>query len=137
MLWLLCHIWNISRTFRPNQLCVKIVEKRKISGLCFPAFGLNTEIFWVNLRSQSKYRKMRTRNNSVFGQFSRSAGAFNVSKQGRYIRRTTIFIFSFCIELVTQLNGSALGVLKHHYITKRIPELLIGNSRFLIYNSLN
>ena len=43
--------------------------------------------------------------------------------QGRYIRRKTIFIFSFCIGLVTQLNGSALGVLKHHYITKRIHEL--------------
>ena len=57
--------------------------------------------------------------------------------QGRYIRRTTIFIISFCIGLVTQLNDSALGVLKHHYITKRIRELLIGNSRFLIYNSLN
>ena len=51
--------------------------------------------------------------------------------QGRYIRRTTIFIFSFCIGLVTQLNGPALGVLKHHYITKRVRELLIGNSRFL------
>ena len=37
------------------------------------------------------------------------------------------FIFSFCIGLVTQLNGQALGVLKHHYITKRICELLIGN----------
>ena len=57
--------------------------------------------------------------------------------QGRYIRRTTIFIFSFFIGLLTQLNGSALRVLKHHYITKRIRELLIGNSRFLIYNSLN
>ena len=53
------------------------------------------------------------------------------------IHRTTIFIFSFCIGLVTQLNGSAWGVLKHHYITKRIRELLIGNSRFLIHNSLN
>ena len=57
--------------------------------------------------------------------------------QGRYIRRETIFIFSFCLGLVTQLNGSASGVLKHHYITKRIRELLIGNSRFLIYNLLN
>ena len=57
--------------------------------------------------------------------------------QGRCIRRTNIFIFSFCIGLVTQLNLSALGVLKHHYVTKRIRELLIGNSRFLIYNSLN
>ena len=59
------------------------------------------------------------------------------NNQGRYIRRTTIFIFSFCIGLVTQLNGSALGVLKHRYITKRIRELLIGNSRFLTHNSLN
>ena len=51
--------------------------------------------------------------------------------------RITIFILSFCIGLVTQLNGPVLGVLKHHYITKRIRELLIGNSRFLIYNLLN
>ena len=50
------------------------------------------------------------------------------------IERITIFIFSFCIGLVTQLNDPALGVLKHHYITERIRELLIGNSRFLIYN---
>ena len=35
------------------------------------------------------------------------------------------------------LNGSALGVLKHHYIIKRIRESLTGNSRFLICDSLN
>ena len=52
------------------------------------------------------------------------------------IDRLNVFIFSFCIGLVTQLNGPALGVLKHHYITKRIRELLIGNWRFLIYNLL-
>ena len=49
--------------------------------------------------------------------------------------RTTIFIFYCFIKLVTQLNGSALGVLKHHYNSKRIHELLIG--RFLIHDSLN
>ena len=53
------------------------------------------------------------------------------------IERTTIFIFYFCVELVTQLNGPVLGVLKHYYITKRIRELLICNSRFLIHNLLN
>ena len=53
------------------------------------------------------------------------------------IERTTIFVFSFCIGLQTQLTGSASGVLKHHYITKRIHELAAGNSRFLIHNSLN
>ena len=51
--------------------------------------------------------------------------------------RTTIFIFSFCIELVTDLNNSALRVLKLRYITKRIREILIGNSRFLIKDLLN
>ena len=64
-------------------------------------------------------------------------GLWARSYQGLYIRRTTIFVFSFCIGLVIQLNVSALWVLKHHYITKRIRELLSGNSRFLIYNSLN
>ena len=68
-------------------------------------------------------------------QFSKLLQQFLLN-QGRYIKRTTIFISSFCIGLVTRLNGSALRVLKHHYITKRIRELLIGNSRFLIYNSL-
>ena len=51
--------------------------------------------------------------------------------------RITIFIFLFCIGLLTQPNGPALGVLKHHYITKTIRELLIGNSRLLIYNLSN
>ena len=68
-------------------------------------------------------------------QFSKLLQQFLLN-QGHYIRRTTVFISSFCIGLVTQLNGSALGILKHNYITERIRELLIGNSRFLIYNSL-
>ena len=53
------------------------------------------------------------------------------------IERITISILSFCIGLVTQVNGPALGVLKRQYITKRIRELLIDISRFLIYNFLN
>ena len=53
------------------------------------------------------------------------------------MERITIFIFFFCIGLITQLNGPALGVLKHHYITKRIRETLIARSRFLIFNLLN
>ena len=43
-----------------------------ISGPYFPVFELNTEIYSVNLRIQSEYRKIRTRNNSVFEHFSRS-----------------------------------------------------------------
>ena len=42
------------------------------SGPYFPVFGLNTEIYEVNLHIQSEYRKIRTRNNSTFGHVSRS-----------------------------------------------------------------
>ena len=44
-----------------------------ISGPYVPVFGLHREIYSVNLCFQSKYRKIRTRNNSVLGHFVRSA----------------------------------------------------------------
>ena len=43
-----------------------------ISGPYFSVFGLNTQIYGVNLPIQSEYRKIRTRNNSIFGHFTRS-----------------------------------------------------------------
>ena len=49
--------------------------------------------------------------------------------QGRLILRRQLSLFSpFCIGLVSQPNGSALAVLKHHYITERIHECLIRDS---------
>ena len=39
-------------------------------GPYFPLFRLNTEIYSVYLRIQSKYKKKGPRKNSVFGQFS-------------------------------------------------------------------
>ena len=44
-----------------------------ISGPHFPVFGLNTEIYEINLRIQSEYNKIRTRNNSIFRHFARSS----------------------------------------------------------------
>ena len=38
----------------------------------FPVFGLNTEIYCINIGIQSKYGKLQTRINFVFGHFSRS-----------------------------------------------------------------
>ena len=38
----------------------------------FPAFGLNTERYFVSLRIQFECGKIRIRKNSVFGHFSRS-----------------------------------------------------------------
>ena len=50
----------------------KVSKYGVISGPYFPVFGLNTQIYEVNLIIQSKYRKIRTRNNSAFGHISRS-----------------------------------------------------------------
>ena len=50
----------------------KVSKYGVISGPYFPVFGLNTEIYGVNLRVQSEYRKIWARNNSGSGHFSRS-----------------------------------------------------------------
>ena len=57
-----------------------------VSGPYFPAFGLNTESEYVCLRIQSKCQKIRTRNNSVFGHFSRSGDGVHF-----WLRSDTIF----------------------------------------------
>ena len=43
-----------------------------ISGPYFAVFRLNTEIYFVNIRIKSEYKKIRTRNNFVFGHLLRS-----------------------------------------------------------------
>ena len=50
----------------------KVSKFGVFSGPYFPVFGLNAEIYFVNLRIQSKYGKIRTRKNSVFEHVSRS-----------------------------------------------------------------
>ena len=64
------HQYEVSKAF-PS----KVSKYGAFSGWYFPVFELNTEIYEVNLRIQSEYRKIPTRKNSVFGYFSR-----NVSK---------------------------------------------------------
>ena len=49
----------------------KVSKHGVFSGPYFPAFGLNTEKYFVSLLIQSKCGKMRTRNNSVLGHFLR------------------------------------------------------------------
>ena len=50
----------------------KVSRYGVISDPYLPVFGLNTEIYGINLRIQSEYMKIQTRNNSVFGHFSPS-----------------------------------------------------------------
>ena len=57
----------------------KVSKYGVISDPYFSAFGLNTEMNGaVNLRIQSEFKKIRTRNNSVFGHFSRSSNAWYI-----------------------------------------------------------
>ena len=63
-----------------NRTAPKMSEYRVFYGPCFPLFGLNTEIYRVNFRVQSKYGKVqtsKTSKNSVFEHFSRS-GRFSL-----------------------------------------------------------
>ena len=66
-----CHLIVLSRIFFESTVR-KVSKYGVFSGPYFPAFGLNTEIYLVNLSIQSEYGKTQTRRNSVFGYFSRS-----------------------------------------------------------------
>ena len=48
----------------------EIVQVRNFFWSIFPMFGLNTEIYRVNLGTHFEYGKMQTRKNSALGQFS-------------------------------------------------------------------
>ena len=70
-----------------------------ISSPYFPVFGLNTEIYSVNLRIQSEYRKIRTRNNSVIGNFLRLVyknGLTHKILQHKYLQNIFLFRSSIC-----------------------------------------
>ena len=76
-----------------HSRCVKSVRIRSFFGLFLPIFGLTTEIYSVNLRSQSKCEKIQTRKTlntdtfhvvfdsfvTFFSQFSFSQGMQNFS----------------------------------------------------------
>ena len=61
-LWSLCwRLWSsCARAFNLIH-CVKSARIRSFSGLCFPAFVVNTETYSVSLRIQFKCGKMGTR----------------------------------------------------------------------------
>ena len=66
--------WDVTET------CTawKVFKCGVFSGPYFPVFGLNTEIYSIDLRIQSECRKIRTWKNSLFKQFSRSDVYCNV-----------------------------------------------------------
>ena len=54
-------LFTTARSFHLWQHCVKSFQMQSFSGPCFPAFGLNTDIYSVNPRIQSKCGKIPTR----------------------------------------------------------------------------
>ena len=72
-LWKICKKY-LAVTLDYGRLLIawKMSKYGVISGPHFPVLGLNTQIYTVNLRIQSVYKKIRTRGNSAFGHFSRS-----------------------------------------------------------------
>ena len=79
-------IISTTNTIFQNPTAWKLSEYRVISGPYFRAFGLNTETYSVNLSIQPLYRKIRTRNNSVSGHFSRSVQLCYFSIHSKYPR---------------------------------------------------
>ena len=65
---------------------MKSAQIRTFFWSVFSLFGLNTEIYSVNLRIKSEYGKIRTRKNSGFGRFSRS------ERSVRCIENSSLFL---------------------------------------------
>ena len=71
--WFLVNFAKFLRTLfyrtPPGNCLWKVSKCGVFSGPYFPVFGLNMENDGVNLRIQSKYRKIRTSKNSAVGNF--------------------------------------------------------------------
>ena len=78
--WLIFYISQFGTTYQKARCSIKKRTETKASTNpeALTLRGLNTEIYGVNNSIQSEYSKIRTRNDSVFGHFSRS-----VSEQDR------------------------------------------------------
>ena len=118
--WWLVVSWNMDH-------CVKIVQTRNYFWSAFSCIWTehgdlqkcpNTELFLnysVNLRIQSEYRKIRTRNNSVFGHFSCSGWNENLCLKCHNwveLRHFTQWIHSDRLNTKT----SSKGIFQFRYI---------------------
>ena len=98
--------------------CVKSVQIRSYFWSAFPVFGL----YFVNLRIESEYRKIRTRNNFVFGHFSLSVYALNKTPFGET---------GFLSNRQFLLAGQASFFKIYFYIV-----MLLATKRYLLLGSI-
>ena len=112
-----CIIFWTCFSIRINYVAIsntawKVSKYGVFSGPYFPVFGLNMEICGVNYynRIQSEYRKIWTRRNSVFGNFSRSEnlGSFSFTRHRNFHNLMKPFFGSFAFKLLIILIVSKI-----------------------------
>ena len=76
-----------------------------------PAFGLNTERYFISLRIQSEFGKIRTRKNSVFGHFSRSEIFYK-----SFVQQVMCLRVDSCTYLRADFLEQVHVFFSHHYV---------------------
>ena len=88
---------------------MKCAQMRSFFWSVFPAFGLKTERYELCLRIQSECGKIRTRENSVFGHFSRSVTVFR-----KYLLLKRFFYWkSSCLKEVPALKKYVFWIITY------------------------
>ena len=108
----------------------KVAKYRVFSGPYFPEFGLNTDRHGVSPRIQSKCWKIRTRKNTVFGHFSRSAVLRYKSDVAKHEWTALSFNFDKIRDLSNRCKFFSTPVAEYASISTRLERLK------LIYYSL-
>ena len=97
---------NFSRSYsckKVQSTCVKSVQIRSFSGPYFPVFGLNTERYFVSLRIQSEYGKIRTKKTPYLDTFH--AVPFIHKSEVKYISQTKSYFVISCLKLIINELG--------------------------------
>ena len=108
----------------------KVSKYGFFSGPYFLVFGLNMEIYKVNLRIQSKYRKIQTRKNSVFGHFSRSAMTLllnQIFKKDWNFEHARLFVVDCVLGILLWHISVYLNYALLCHVLRRPSILLFGN----------
>ena len=111
---------------------MKSVQIRIFFWSVFSSTWTQSEIYSVNLRIHSKYRKIRTRKNSVFGHFSRSVcfsyGKINLcwyiktSHNSLIVKNNVIFSFFF-LSQTSQSLANKIKLKKSILLAYKIPSM--------------
>ena len=123
-----------------NNTAWKVSKYGIFSSPYFPVFGLNTEIYCINLRIQSEYGKIKTRKYSVFGHFLHSVNVFLIVRrnilnkrglQGLEWVRVVHFLPTTAIFKISRIAWnfeSSFGILNKIFIET------LGTSKFPIWH---